>query len=83
MSELIHFTFNGIDFHGIPGQSIAAALLASDQRVLRKTRFDSSPRSVFCGIGVCFDCVVTVDGVANQRSCLIEVAHGMKVESKQ
>lgn len=82
MSELIRFTFNGTEFHGEQGQSIAAALISNDQRILRNTRFDSTPRSIFCGIGICFDCVVVVDGIANQRSCLVEIAPDMKVESQ-
>jgi hypothetical protein len=63
------------------GQSIAAALIAADNRELRTTRFGNEPRSIFCGIGVCYDCVVVVNGVANQRSCLIEATDEMNVES--
>jgi aerobic-type carbon monoxide dehydrogenase small subunit (CoxS/CutS family) len=81
MTEKITFTFNGDEFTCESGQSIAAALIASGNRELRKTRFGNEPRSIFCGIGICFDCVVVIDGVANQRSCLIEAKPGMKVES--
>lgn len=79
----ITFTFNGREFSGDEGQSIAAALIAANQRELRRTRFDSQLRSIYCGIGICFDCVVIVDGIANQRSCLIEIKDGMNVESAQ
>ena len=81
MTEKIRFTFNGEEFTCESGQSIAAALIASDHRELRTTRFGDEARSIFCGIGICFDCVVVIDGVANQRSCLIEAKSGMKVES--
>jgi aerobic-type carbon monoxide dehydrogenase small subunit (CoxS/CutS family) len=81
MSAEIDFYFNGEKFVGLAGQSVAAALINSGQRNLRRTRFGNEPRSIFCGIGICFDCVVTVDGVANQRACLVEIADGMKVES--
>ena len=81
MTEKITFTFNGDEFTCESGLSIAAALIASDNRELRKTRFGNEARSIFCGIGICFDCVVVIDGVANQRSCLIEAKPGMKVES--
>lgn len=81
MSKNISFTFNGEEFDCEPGQSIASALIAADHRELRTTRFGNEPRSIFCGIGICFDCVVVVDGVANQRSCLIEAKSGMNVES--
>jgi aerobic-type carbon monoxide dehydrogenase small subunit (CoxS/CutS family) len=81
MTEKVSFTFNGKDFQCESGQTIAAALIAADQRELRSTRFGNEPRSIFCGIGICYDCVVVVDGIANQRSCLIEARDGMKVES--
>lgn len=81
MTEKISFTFNGQAFTCESGQSVAAALIAANNRELRRTRFEGEPRSIFCGIGICFDCVVVVDGVANQRSCLIEAKPGMKVES--
>ncbi len=83
MTRTITFTFNGNPIQCEEGQSIAAALINSDQRELRKTRFGDEPRSIFCGIGICFDCVVVINGVANQRSCLIEAHDGMKVESAQ
>ena len=79
----VTFTFNGETFKGVEGQSIAAALMATGVRELRKTRFDEEPRLIFCGIGVCFDCVVVVNGVANQRACLIEIVEGAKIESQK
>jgi aerobic-type carbon monoxide dehydrogenase small subunit (CoxS/CutS family) len=77
----ISFTFNGVAIKAITGQTIAAALLDNDVREFRKTRFKGEPRSIFCGIGVCWDCVVTVNGFANQRSCLVEAVNGMVVTS--
>lgn len=78
----IEFTFNGESIKAITGQSVAAALLAANQRSLRKTRFNKNERGVFCGIGVCFDCLVVIDGITNQRSCLIEAKPGMKVQTQ-
>jgi aerobic-type carbon monoxide dehydrogenase small subunit (CoxS/CutS family) len=79
----VRFTFNGEPFKGVEGQSISAALMATGVRELRKTRFDGEPRLIFCGIGICFDCVVAVDGVANQRACLVEINEGAKIESQK
>jgi predicted molibdopterin-dependent oxidoreductase YjgC len=81
MKKTLQFTFNGLKIGAVPGQTIAAAILATDQKVLRKTRIKGEERSIFCGIGICWDCVVTVDGVINQRSCLVEVRDGMVVMS--
>jgi aerobic-type carbon monoxide dehydrogenase small subunit (CoxS/CutS family) len=78
----IEFTFDGEKIDAITGQSVAAALLAANQRTLRKTRFNNNERGVFCGIGVCFDCLVVIDGVTNQRACLIEAKPGMKVQTQ-
>ena len=78
----IEFTFDGEKIVAITGQSVAAALLAADQRILRKTRFNNNERGVFCGIGVCFDCLVVIDGITNQRACLIEAKPGMTVQTQ-
>jgi aerobic-type carbon monoxide dehydrogenase small subunit (CoxS/CutS family) len=79
----VSFTFNGDSYEGVPGQSIAAALMASGVRELRATRFHKEPRLIFCGIGVCFDCVVVVNGVANQRACLVEIAQDDEIVSSK
>jgi hypothetical protein len=76
----LEFTFDDQTITAISGQSIGAALLAANQRTLRKTRFNNKDRGIFCGIGVCFVWLVVVDGVSNQRACLIEAKPGMKVQ---
>ena len=78
----IEFTFDDEKISAITGQSVAAALLAANQRALRKSRFHNNQRGVFCGIGVCFDCLVVIDGITNQRACLIEAKPGMKVQTQ-
>jgi len=78
----IEFTFDGKTISAISGQSVGAALLAVNQRSLRKTRFNKNKRGIFCGIGVCFDCLVVVDGVTNQRACIIEARSGMQVKTQ-
>jgi len=61
------------------GETIAGALIAAGHRVFRRTPRTGAPRGVFCGIGVCFDCVVTVEGMGRVRSCMITVQPGMQV----
>jgi predicted molibdopterin-dependent oxidoreductase YjgC len=70
------FTFDGRPVQAEPGQSVAAALIATGQRSWRRTRIEGNPRGVFCGIGVCFDCLVTINGRPNHRACLVEVQPG-------
>lgn len=76
---MITFVFEGESLHAEEGQSLAAALLANENRITRRTRINSKPRGIFCGIGVCFDCLLVVDGVMNQRSCITPVREGMVV----
>ncbi len=61
--------------------SVAAALLASGTTTLRRTPASGAPRGLYCGMGVCFDCLVTIDGLPNQQACLTPVRDGMVVET--
>ena len=72
----LQFTFDDQIISAKSGQSVGAALLAADVRKLRTTRFDQNPR------GVCFDCLVVIDGITNQRACIVEVKPGMKVQTQ-
>ena len=65
------------------GQTVATALLAAGRRVLRHTRNAGKPRGLFCAMGVCFDCLVVVDGVGNRQGCLVRVAEGMAIETQR
>ena len=63
-------------------RTVAAALmLEGGEAGWRVTRRTEGRRGVFCGIGVCFDCLATVDGRPGLRTCLIEVADGMVVRT--
>lgn len=72
-------TFRGAAVAAQPGQSVAAALVAAGITDWRTTRNGGRPRGLFCGIGVCFDCLITVDGVPDQRACLVTAADGMRL----
>ena len=74
------FSFAGKEIDAEQGQSIGAALLAAGYRSLRTTRYGAAPRGLFCGIGICFDCLVTVNGQPNVRACLTEVRDGDEVQ---
>jgi predicted molibdopterin-dependent oxidoreductase YjgC len=62
------------------GESLAAALLASGVRAFRRSQ-SGDPRGPFCNMGVCFECVVTVDGEVGVRACATPVRAGMRVET--
>ncbi|MET3767513.1 putative molibdopterin-dependent oxidoreductase YjgC [Marisediminicola sp. UYEF4] len=62
-------TLDGERLEGIAGQSIAGVILASGRLGFRRTSAAGRPRGIFCGIGVCFDCLVEVDGARDVRAC--------------
>lgn len=62
------------------GDTVSAALLASGLDARRTTAVSGASRLPYCMMGVCFDCLVTVDGVGNRQGCLVPVAPGMRVE---
>ncbi|MGN6246458.1 MAG: (2Fe-2S)-binding protein [Motilibacteraceae bacterium] len=76
-------SFDGRTVPFRPGQTVAAALLATGVRSWRTTRSEGRPRGVFCGIGVCFDCLVTVDGRPGVRACLQPARDGMQVSTQE
>jgi predicted molibdopterin-dependent oxidoreductase YjgC len=76
------FTFDGRELRFQPGQSVGAALVAAGVRSWRTTRLQGRPRGIFCGIGVCFDCLLTVDGRPNVRACLVTAREDMDVRSQ-
>ena len=71
---------NGAEIEATESENVGTFLLKRRQQVLRKTRFEGNPRGMFCGIGVCFDCIVTIDGIANQRACITQLREGMCIE---
>lgn len=72
-------TVDGETLPAYAGETIATVLLASGDIAIRHTLKQNKPRSVFCGIGICFDCLVTVDGVPNLRACMIPARPGCEV----
>lgn len=61
------------------GESVAAALMAAGVRAFRRTARGGEPRGLFCGMGVCYDCLVVIDGDPGRRACMTEVRDGMRV----
>lgn len=64
------------------GDTVAAALLADGQEHCRTTPVSGEPRAPYCMMGVCFDCLVTIDGIGNRQACMLQVREGMVVETQ-
>jgi len=75
----VAFFFDGTAMVAREGDSVAAALIANGIKAVRHTPAQGQPRAPYCMMGVCFDCLVTIDGAANQQACLVAVAPGMSV----
>src|ERR1700682_3320453 len=64
------------------GDTVAAALLVAGIDHCRTTPVTGAPRAPYCLMGVCFDCLVTIDGVGNRQGCLVPVREGMTIETQ-
>jgi sarcosine oxidase subunit alpha len=78
----IRFTLDGRAVEGQAGDTVASALLAAGVETCRTSAVGGEPRAPYCLMGVCFECLVTVDGVGNQQGCLVPLRPGMKVETQ-
>jgi predicted molibdopterin-dependent oxidoreductase YjgC len=72
-------TIDGVSVSAEPGESVAAVLLRQAEPWSRLTPVTQSKRAPYCMMGVCFDCLAEVDGVASVQTCLKPVCNGMRV----
>lgn len=80
--ERVPFTIDGRPAEALAGDSVAAALLANGVQTCRSTPASGAPRAPYCMMGVCFDCLVTIDGVGNRQGCQVRIEPGMRVETQ-
>jgi D-hydroxyproline dehydrogenase subunit gamma len=80
MSDLITLVVNGRPLPVQPGATVAAALLGAGVSALRRS-VTGQPRGPVCGMGVCFECRVTVDGIPHRLGCQTLCAAGMEVQT--
>lgn len=79
----ITFYVDGAAISAREGETIAAALVAAGWTQFRRTEKNHAPRGVFCAIGRCTDCVMTVDGTPNVRTCITTARQDMRVQSQR
>ena len=82
-ARVVHFTFEGETLMAHSGDSVAAALLGAGIGHARTTPKSGAARAPYCMMGVCFECLIEIDGVANRQGCLIEVRDGMTVRRQR
>jgi sarcosine oxidase subunit alpha len=80
--ETVSLKVDGKPIRARAGDTVAGAMLAAGVDRFRTTPVTESPRAPYCLMGVCFDCLVTIDGVGSRQACLVPVREGMAVETQ-
>lgn len=62
------------------GETVAGVMVRQKSPVTRTTPVHGTPRAPYCMMGVCFECMAIVDGMASTQTCMLQVQEGMKVE---
>jgi sarcosine oxidase subunit alpha len=78
--ELIQIFVDGRPIEAYKGETIASALLSAGFWICRT--IDSKPMGIYCNMGACHSCVMTVNGVSSVRICKTYVSDGCRVESQ-
>ena len=81
--EPVNVTINGQPVQARRGETVAAAVLAQGLRHTRTTPVSGAPRAPLCLMGVCYECLMVIDGRPNQRACMETVREGMRIECQQ
>lgn len=79
----VSITVDGKPVRARGGDTVAAALLAAGIESCRTTPVSGAPRAPYCMMGVCFECLVVIDGVGNKQGCLVRVQDGMRIETQK
>jgi hypothetical protein len=80
-SERVVVLIDGAPFEGREGDSIAAVLLLTGKIGCRRSFVSGEPRGPYCMMGVCFECLVRVDGIDGLQACMIPIRSGMRIET--
>ena len=80
-TDEIELTVDGRAVTARAGDTVAAVLLAAGISELRASAVSGRPRGPYCMMGVCFECLVTVDGLPDRQACMVTAAHGMEVRT--
>lgn len=79
-AQTLTLTIDGRRVIASPGETVASVLLRQSSPVARTTPVRGSPRAPYCMMGVCFECLAIVDGIASTQTCMVAVRDGMIVE---
>lgn len=77
--DLVTFRFDGRPITAYAGETVQAALLAAGIVPLVKNKTHHLQPGIFCGMGICYECLVTINGQPDQRACMRLVEADMEV----
>ena len=77
---MIRLRLDGRDIEVPEGATVAVALVQADTK---RRSVSGQPREPFCGMGICWECRATVDGVAGIRTCLLPATEGMEIRTDE
>ena len=80
--KIVHLHFDGEAVTAFDGDNLAAALLRAG-KVKFRTAAKDDPRGPYCMMGVCFECLVEIDGIGHQQACLLSVKNGMIIKREK
>lgn len=83
LGKRIMLFVDGQPVEALEGEPVAAALMAAGHKVFHRTLKRDDPRGVFCAVGRCTDCAMTVNGRPNVRTCVTPAADGMKIQTQK
>ena len=81
--ETVCIIFEGKNLDVEKGQTVASALMVGGNKIFRSSAVSGQPRGPYCMMGVCFECLIEIDGIPNQRACMIPVREAMKIKRQQ
>lgn len=77
--ERVTIDFEGTRLEVWAGETVAAAVMAAGTDYTRTSAISGAHRAPYCQMGICFECLMEIDGIPNRQACMIEVRDGMKV----
>jgi D-hydroxyproline dehydrogenase subunit gamma len=81
-APMVSLSLDGQPITARAGDSVAAALLANGALVCRETPVTAAPRGPYCLMGICFECLVSIDGIGSRQACMTPVREGMRIETQ-
>ena len=81
--QLVNLTINGKLCKAPQGQTVWAAMALAGNVSTRISPVTQKPRSAYCAMGVCYECMIEINGMPNQQACLTQVEEGMEVRFQE